>query len=65
MTGSPCGAETAYPSRAHPLFLVLAARSLVFCVLFCRSLFVLFLGATVLSVLRITTLITSLVSIFS
>ena len=43
----------------HIPFLVLAARSLVFWVMFCRSLFALFCGATVL---RFTTLITSLVS---
>ena len=33
---------------------VIVARSLVFCVVFCRSLFVLFLLAIVLSVLRFT-----------
>ena len=43
-TGVTCGAGTAYPSRAPeftPSFEVHVARSLVFCVMFCRSLFVL------------------------
>ena len=42
-TGAKCGAETAYPLRA-PEFIpgfcrVCVAQSLVFCVVFCRSLF--------------------------
>ena len=43
---------------SHPPLVVsgvCVARSLVFCVMFCRSLFVLFLLAVVLSILRFTT----------
>ena len=50
---------TAEPSGAHELTLVISgvriAQSLVFCVVFCRSLFVLFRLAIVLHVLRFTT----------
>ena len=54
MTGVTCGAGTVYPSGA-PEFTtsfsgVRDARFLVFCVMFCRSLFALFLLAIVLSV---------------
>jgi hypothetical protein len=46
---------TAYPSEALPVFSgVRVARSVVFCVVFCRSLFALFVLAIVLSVLRFT-----------
>ena len=42
---STCGAGTTYPSGAHELSPVFngvhVARTLVFCVMFCRSLFVL------------------------
>jgi hypothetical protein len=55
MTGASSGAGTAYPSEAlefTPVFSeVRATRSLVLCGMFCRSLFVLFLFAIVLSVL--------------
>ena len=55
MTGASSGAGTAYPSEAlefTPVFSeVRATRSLVLCVMLCRSLFVLFLFAIVLSVL--------------
>jgi hypothetical protein len=59
MAGITCGVGTAYPfgaSEFTPGFsLIRVARSLAFCVVFCRSLFVLFLLAIVLSVLfRIT-----------
>ena len=46
-TGATCGAETANPCEAHefsPVFSgVRVSRSSVFCIMFCRSLFVLFL----------------------
>jgi len=43
-TGATCGAGTAYPSSSPPVFiLVRVTPSLVFCLMFCRSLFVLFL----------------------
>ena len=53
--GATCGAGTAYP-YGWPEFTPVVSgvrfvRSLVFCVLFCRSLFVLFLLAIVLSML--------------
>ena len=45
-TGSTRGAGTMYPSGAHEFFPVFrrvrVARSFVFCVVFCRSMFVLF-----------------------
>ena len=47
------GAASAFPYRPPSWCPVLVARSFVFCVVFCRSLFVLFLLAIVLSVLRI------------
>ena len=54
VTGTTCGARTAYPLRAPeftPAFSgVCVARSLVFCVVFRRSLFVLFRFPSVLSV---------------
>ena len=55
-TGATCGAGTAYPSGAlespHPVFSgVRVARSLVFCVLFCRSVFVILFLVIILSVL--------------
>jgi hypothetical protein len=57
-TGVTCGWGSPYPSGAPeftPAFSgVRVTRSLVFCVVFCRSLFVLFLLTIVLSVLRIT-----------
>jgi hypothetical protein len=64
-TGTTCGTGTAYPSGASQMFSgVRVARSLVFCVMFCKSLFVIlsfFLLAIVLSVLhRFTLLITPL-----
>ena len=41
-TGAPCGAGTSYPSAAPPVICVVrVVRSLVFCVVFCRLLFVL------------------------
>ena len=55
-TGATSGGETAYPSGApelSPATRVLL-DFLVFCVVFCRSLFVLFLLIIVLSVLRFT-----------
>jgi hypothetical protein len=55
-TGATSGGETAYPAGAPEL--TPATRVLldllVFCVVFCRSLFVLFLLVIVLSVLRFT-----------
>jgi hypothetical protein len=52
-TGNTCGAGTAYPSGAHEFTPVCSgvrvARYLVFCVKFCRSLFVLYMLAIVLS----------------
>jgi len=40
VTGVTCGSGTATPSVVHLVFSgVRAARSLVFCVMFCRSLF--------------------------
>ena len=53
-TGATCGAETANPCEAHefsPAFSgVRVSRSSVFCLMFCRSLFVLFLfGHSVVS----------------
>ena len=55
MTGTTSGVGTAYPSGAHefiPVFSVVrVTRSLVLCVVLCKSLFVLFLLAFVLSVL--------------
>jgi hypothetical protein len=52
------GVITAYPSRAPEFTQVFSevrvTRSLVLCVLFCRSLFVLFLLVIVSSVLRFT-----------
>jgi hypothetical protein len=55
-TGTTCGTGTAYPSGASQMFSgVRVARSLVFCVMFCKSLFVIlsfFLLAIVLSVLH-------------
>ena len=48
-TGITCEAGTAYPPPG--LSEVRVAPSLVFCVMFCRSLFVIFLLAIVLSVL--------------
>jgi hypothetical protein len=57
-TGVTCGVETANPPGAHefiPVFSeVPVARSLVFCIMFCRSLFVLFLLVIAFSVLRFT-----------
>ena len=60
-TGGTCWAGTAYPSRRPefaPVFTgVRVARSVVFCVMLCRSLFVLlsfFVSAISLSVLRLT-----------
>jgi hypothetical protein len=56
--GATCGAGTDHPSEAycvHPRVLnsgVRGARSIVFCAMFCRKFFVLFLLAIVLSVLR-------------
>ena len=72
MTGTISGAGTAYTSGAPgftPSFCgVRVARSLVFCVVFCRSLFVFFfLRAIVLSVFRRFTaslLITPLVALY-
>ena len=59
-----CGAGTAYPSGAPPVFsAVRVVRALVLCLVFCRTLFAFlffFLLAIVLSDLRI--LITPLVS---
>jgi hypothetical protein len=54
--GTIGGARTAHPSGAPPVFSgFLVARSLVFCVVFCRSFVVLSIFlAIVLSVLRIT-----------
>ena len=56
MTSATSGPGTVYPSGAPELPWVFSwiriARSLVFCVVFCRSLFVLFLLAIVVSVLR-------------
>jgi hypothetical protein len=43
-----------HPSSPPVFSRVRVARSLVFCVVFCRSLFVLFIFAIVLSVLRFT-----------
>ena len=47
MTGGTGEAGTAYPSEAHeftPVFSgIRVARSLIFCVVLCRSLFVLFI----------------------
>ena len=58
-TSATCGAETIYHSgepEFNPDFSgVRVARSLVFCIMLCRSLFVLFHLATALSVLRFTT----------
>ena len=55
--GATCGAENAYPSGAlefTPDFSgVHVAQSLVFCVVFCISLFVLFLLTMGLSVLQV------------
>ena len=55
-TGTTCGTGTAYHSGASQMFSgVRVARSLVFCVMFCKSLFVIlsfFLLAIVLSVLH-------------
>jgi hypothetical protein len=58
MTGVTCGAGTACPSGA-PEFTagfsgIRVTRSLILCVMFCRSLLVLFLYAIALSVLRFT-----------
>jgi|JYMV01.1.fsa_nt_gi hypothetical protein len=51
-TGVKCGAGPAYTSGTHSVVSgVRVARSSVCCVLFCRSLFVLFVLAIVLSVL--------------
>ena len=51
-TSVTCGAETAYPSKTSPDFSVVRiARSLVFCVKFCRSLSVLFLLTIVFDVI--------------
>ena len=54
--GATSGAGTAYPSGAFDFTLVFCGvrvtRSLVFSAIFCRSLFVLFLLAIALSVLR-------------
>ena len=61
MTGatSTCGAGTSYPFRVHESTFVFCearvAQSLVFYVVFCISLFVLFLLVIVLSVLPFTT----------
>ena len=64
--GATCGAETANPCGAHdftPAFSgVRVSRSSVFCIIFCRSLFVLFLLVIVQSVLRFILLITPLIS---
>jgi hypothetical protein len=55
-TGATCGAGTAYPSGATSVFFIggYVARFFVFCVMFCRSLFVLltFFLAIALSALR-------------
>ena len=53
-TGATGGARTAYLSGVPEVTPVIVARSLVFCVVFCRSLFVLFLLAIMFSVLRLT-----------
>ena len=58
MMGATSGADTANPSWVHPPPVfneVPIAQSLVFCVMFCRSLFVLYLLAIALSVLLIFT----------
>ena len=56
-TGATCGAGTAYPSGAPDCNIVFsrvcAAQSVVFCVMFCRSLFDL-LAITLSSLLRLT-----------
>ena len=63
--GTTCGAGTAYPSGAPELTLCFsgsrAARSLVFCIIFCRSLFV-FLTLHFLSFFDIRLRITASVS---
>jgi hypothetical protein len=55
-TGATSGGETAYPAGAPELTPAIRVLLdlLVFCVVFCRSLFVLFLLVIVLSVLRFT-----------
>jgi len=51
-TGATCGTGTVYTSGSTPVFSgVHVARSLLFCVMFCRSLFVLFRLVIMLSVL--------------
>jgi hypothetical protein len=54
-SGTTSGVWSAKPSGAPVLCMVDVARSLVFCVVFCRSLFVLFLLAIVLCVLLLLT----------
>ena len=58
-TGATGGEETAYLSRAPKLAPDFIGVRVVYCVVFCESLFVLFLLAIVLSVLLITPLVTS------
>ena len=57
------GTGTAYPSRAHKFTLgfngIRVAKSLIFCVVVCRSLFVLFLLAIILSGLFLLAIILS------
>ena len=58
MIGATSGAGTAYPSEALKFTCIFSGvcvdRSLVFCVMFCRSWFFLFLLASALSVLLST-----------
>ena len=68
--GATSGADTANPSGVPefipPVFNeVPIAQSLVFCVMFCRSLFVLYLLAIALSVLLIFTALDSVLLIFT
>jgi len=51
LTSVTCGAGTAHPYEAPVFYWVRVVRSLVFYVMFCRSLFVLLLLAIVLSIL--------------
>jgi hypothetical protein len=65
--GATCGAGTAYPYLSSPSVIsrVRVARSLIFCEMFCRSLFVLFvlfLSAIVVSFIYVRFMITSLIS---
>ena len=63
MAGATSGAVTVYPSEAHefnPVFkLASVAQSLVLCVVFCISLYFLFLLGIALSLLLITLLVSS------